>query len=98
MHAPETSTGVRRASPSERVDVGLHAVGLDTLLAHLGLEERGVVDSLRARQDLLSPHEEVVRVRVVLGKPRSDVRVSLGQGRASEGSVGRTGFLGSGMV
>jgi len=57
---------MRRAAPAEGVDVGLHCVGLDALLAHLGLEEGRVVDTLGAREDLLAAHEEVVRVRVVL--------------------------------
>ena len=63
---PKASTRMRRASVPEAVDVVLcaRAVGVDgrVMFTHLRGEELGVVDTLRARADLLAAHEHVVRV------------------------------------
>lgn len=50
------------SSEVKRIDVALHTGGLDTALIHPLDQELGIMDSLRAGQDLFTSHEEVVRV------------------------------------
>jgi hypothetical protein len=62
----ETTTGVRRTSIPERVDVILRtgSIGVDrwvVLLHHLR-QQVSIVDTLGSRTDFLSAHEHVVRV------------------------------------
>ena len=62
----DTATSVRRSTEPEGIDVTLHRLGSDTGNLHALDEVVGVVDTLSAREDLLSAHEEVVRVGVFL--------------------------------
>jgi hypothetical protein len=54
---------VGRATQSECIDVSLHGRWVDASLFHAFNEERRLVNALAAGQNLLSTHEEVVRVR-----------------------------------
>ena len=60
----QTTTGVRRTSLTESVEVVLEAllVGVDALVDHGSLQLLDVVDTLSSRHDLFTAHEEVVRV------------------------------------
>ena len=53
---------MRHTAHLEGVNVGSHGGGVNALLLHLLAQESGVVDTLRAGEDLLTAHEEIVRV------------------------------------
>mmetsp|Transcript_16109 Transcript_16109/g.40392 ORF Transcript_16109/g.40392 Transcript_16109/m.40392 type:complete len:599 (+) Transcript_16109:180-1976(+) len=75
-----TRAAVRRAAVLERVDVGLDAVERDSPPGGALREKLGVVDTLRARDDLLTADEDVKGVGVV---------VVVGAGHGVEGADGQ---------
>lgn len=58
----DTTTGVRGSTEVKRIDITLHASRLNPALLHPLNQELRIMDSLRARQDLFTSHEEIVRV------------------------------------
>lgn len=95
----DASSTVRSTAHAESVNVGLHAVGVDTLVAHLLAEQSRVVNTLSAGKDFFASHEEVVGVGKRLSISVWLVEMILGGAidKRSEGAA-LTGSSGSGMV
>jgi hypothetical protein len=87
---------VRRATEPKRVGVVLHLLRVDTGLLDPLDEEFRVVNTLSSREDLLTAHEEVVRVGEFLHIHKLVSRAERGEGERRR--VRRTGSEGSGIV
>lgn len=65
---------MRRSTQTESINIILHTLRIDSSFLHSLFKVLGVVNTLSSGKNLLTSHEEVVRVRVALRERESGER------------------------